>query len=1511
MSTRKRKPSGPQKPKRPDTGTLALALSQESHSEEYRGVFSSPYIRTHFRKRYDFPAKDEVRTIYEQVRKLWSESYPALRKQNEAFTRTQFIDPVLKLLGWHFITESNMPKEKHVRTRKRPDYCLFSDSKTLTSAASGTDIDIYRASSTVLEAKRCQHNLDDASREETPGWFPSQQIQDYLAHARDNTGKRFFDWAILTNGNEWRLYTEKSARDAYFSFHLAQNESFCDLDSFRLFVALFRADSFVRESSGNILLDEIHQQSLSAQSELERNLQNRVFNVLEDLGSAFRREPRNGITDEDLDKVYHHSLIFLYRLLFVLYAESRDLLPIRRERIGGDSYYRDNFSLQRFIEKLRNRREFPSNDDTRLYSSLLDLFGLIDGADERRNRLASVTRFNGGLFDLKKETSLAPEIDDWRIGDKDLANVLRQLIFAQPPASSRQAQQTLATEEAIDYATLEVRQLGDIYEGLLGAHFEVDERDRDLLVLKNQSGENHRQGIFYTPDWVVLFLVRQTLRPLLDEIEQSPDVQKALNGKSEEATKNDSFARAVLDLDLCDPAMGSGHFLVRATEFLAEEIFKHPTTKLKTEKVVKGSRTRSDIRKSGLIPVSPGLKQDDAEIAYWRRRVVESCIYGVDLNPMAVELAKLSLWLTCIATDEPLNFLDHHLMHGNTLLYAEPAELDRAPTSGGNDQLFDLRDAFGEKLAQVIRTATSIESQPNTELDRIKELEKAWGRAQDNLDTLLTTADLWLAMADGLPLEPDDYLLLQRLAYRPEGLEPAEQQRAEDLAGRLPAMLAPYQQRHQAFHWHLRFPGVFFDENGRSLPVKKAGFDAILGNPPYISTQTQTGGGDPRVLLTRRFGYADDLYVHFTDLGFRLLRPGGGFGFIVSDTFFTLGTKERMRELLQSHTMDYLGQCDPFNATVDAAIFVSRKGQEDPNAPMTFIQARPRWVEKGKRSTPENDLPDFASKKVNWQKEKSTDINTGENLSTSHSVVGSLRVHRLPQNLYAHAHKRAFFEPQTGTLRLFQRFNEPVKKLVAQWWQRIETSAKFAANLPELRKYHRTLKPGDVTLVGLIAEGGQGMRTANNARFIGYLEGTPQASKLAEKADEWHLRWLDDEKVRSFYKERLYHHRGDPKHAPARQRAAWEATVHDLRGKFTPAQLGFSKMDLFRIVPMPLVAGESDYRFAFDSRRKHLLKRWQDEPLLADFWRQGKLGVDHGKLAKQAAKEDAAFCELCGLLQQWVADENVARKGTSIPPLPKAVLGFRSSESYDDPADVCRIATIYGGLAGKAIFVPFRKGDPTGSRWLDNEPLFIQWTEDVAEFMYANSGKSGPNMPVMRNAHMYMTPGVTWSAVGNHVAVKARYQESCVFDADSMRLTPMAQTMNAEAFLAIFNSDIFSFMKMKFIQHTAKWEIGNLRQIPIVIPTAEQEAELAGLARQCMELKRASFANAPLRQELVAIVRDWARRLSAEAPEYLRSGAQLTFATEPADCLTILERAVSWSAEKLYGVEGQGPFDEF
>jgi hypothetical protein len=397
----------------------------------------------------------------------------------------------------------------------------------------------------------------------------------------------------------------------------------------------------------------------------------------------------------------------------------------------------------------------------------------------------------------------------------------------------------------------------------------------------------------------------------------------------------------------------------------------------------------------------------------------------------------------------------------------------------------------------------------------------------------------------------------------------------------------------------------------------------------------------------------------------------------------------------------------------------------------------------------------------------------------------------------ARRHKQVFFEPRPGTLRLFEKFNEPVKKLVGEWSDKIETSQKFADNHADISAYHKTLKPGDVTLVGLIAEGGQGMRTANNARFLGFLQGTPKADGIKANREEWTIRWLADAEIKPVFLGLLAQNGGDAT-KPTKDVAAWEACVEPLKEKFSLVKLGFTKSDLHRVVLPDLIAKPEDFEFAFAERKKELLKIWRTEAALKEFW-EGDLGVNFDrkkldKLRTQKEISDAVFCELCHELQTWVKEKRKQWK----------LLGLRSAENYDDPADAPRVATIYNGLYGRAQFVPFRKGE-----------------------------------------------------------------------------------------------------------HTQKWEIGDLRQLPLVMPTRGQEKRLKELAERAMEAKRLTFAGATPPNKLAASVRALADELAAKAPAYLHPSAQLKLLHTTADCLAVLELAVNWEAEKLYGVEGLGPFDEF
>lgn len=1479
------------------SGQLGLGLvgHVEAMDIDCHGLFSAIYLRKFLPSTPEYPSAAEIQQLYETVKTRWLKNWLGMAKAREAYTRSQFLDPLLKELGWHFLPEQDLPAGT-AGLRKRPDYCLCRDEAAVTAAAeAGLPTEAFRFASTVLEAKKVHRALDTVSKDDTPGWFPSQQVQDYLRHAKDATGARFFDWAILTNGHEWRLYCERAAADAFFSIELGRDEEFCSLDDFRLFVALFRPQAFERRPDGRCPLDDIRDESLKRQTALELDLRKRIFGILEDLANGYRDHASNAVTEAAWPVLYDTCLIFLYRLLFILYAESRYLLPVRPSGHRSNKAYRERFSLAGRLDRLRDRaNHFTSAHDTDLYEQLLRLFRLIDGVSPKLNAECDVARYNGGLFN----PAAHPRIDQWRVPDSTLADVLRQLIFSQPPARKSARQLEIATEDAIDYSTLEVRQLGDIYEGLLGARF-YEHENEGRLVMRGADGSNHREGIYYTPDWIVRYLLDRTLGPLIAGINATPAVVAALAAKSDEKRRDNSFAHAVLALNLVDPAMGSGHFLVCATEWLAKHIHEHPTTKRMTERYgAKGDRDRAAILADGRVPVHKDFPQERAEIGYWRRRIVEACIYGVDLNPLAVELTKLSLWLTCIAVDEPLNFLDHHLRPGNSLLSARPAELDHPPLGAldpEQQKTFTLGNAVADTLREVIAENTRIEGTLSTEMELVKQKEDGWKKARVRLAPLLHVGDLWLAALDGALPNPEDYRLLALHALGGAGLAPAERKAAAELAAKTKDALAAKRADLAPLHWELEFPEVFFADDGTAKPAATRGFDAILGNPPYISVHTSIAASY-RSALERRMGFAEDLYLHFTELGFSLLRDAGRFGFIVSDTFFTLDTKLRMRELLQRHTLDVLGQCDPFDATVDAAIFVASKSPPPPGHELLFVQARPRRDPVTRRPTdPEPWLEKVPAPAA---------------VTVAHGEVGPIRYHRVAASLYAGAHSRVFFEPRPATLTLFEKFNAPVVALVGEWWERIKDSRRYAQHAAEISAHQAALKPGDVTLVGLIAEGGQGMRTANNARFLGYLEGTASADEIRVRREtRWTPAWLAHAKIGPVFRALLAAAGGDPAR-PTASGAAWEAAVAQLRQQFT--DLGFGKTDLHRIVPAALVATADDFKFAWQQRKAALLARWQKAPEFKEFW-SGNFADEEfssamlAKLRKAKPDDvsDAQFCRLCPALSRWTnsdADFRAVRR---------AALGLRSSEFYSEPDDGPRIATIYNGLSGKGIFVPFRKGDPDGNRWIDNDPLYIDWSSASATWFFTQSGKSASGSPVLRNVHLYLTPGVTWTLLANHVALKARLQEPCIFDASGSRLTPPAKLISAAAFLAILNSDVFSYFFKKLLKNTAAIEMNDMRSMPFVIPTAAQAKRLRELAERAMEAKRCEFANAAPSQELAAFCRAAKDALVARAPAYLRPDAQEQLLATPQSCLAVIEHTVNWEAEKLYGVEGLGPFDEF
>ena len=578
------------------------------------------------------------------------------------------------------------------------------------------------------------------------------------------------------------------------------------------------------------------------------SLKAQVYEALRHVAQGFLDyRPNHLQPDPDtLKAIYDHALIVLYRLLFILYAEARELLPVR-ENAG----YRESYSLESIKKGIQRnlsaRKPLLPNTAT-LWPQLKALFSIIDEGSPP----LSVATFNGGLFDPQRH----PFLEQYAVGDQHLQQAIDKL--------------ARVDGQFVDYRDLAERHLGTIYEGLLEFHLEkVDPPDHGwTLNLKTEKGERKTTGSYYTPDYIVKYIVEETLGPVLGR------------AAADAATELEKIA-AILNVKVLDPAMGSGHFPVEATEYIARFLVEH-------------------------IEQPPTDAGGEADLAYWKRRVAQSCIYGVDLNPLAVDLAKLSLWLATVAKNRPLSFLDHHLRCGNSLIGARLADL-RIGTAGGKKgnskktpaalvqgteaaqpMLFD-----DESLRQAMTTAVDmmwlIESSPAQTVAEVKEQEHIYANLRRKLTAKYDAlANLVGATHFGLAIDPALWKTLADYATGRVSIAPPQFDTWLQTA-------ATFSAQYRFFHWELEFPEVFFDRHGQLKGVA-AGFDVVIGNPPYVR-QEELGQFKPYFAAAYPETYRGvaDLYVYFYQQGLRLIRIGGRMSYIVTNKWMRAGYGEPLR----------------------------------------------------------------------------------------------------------------------------------------------------------------------------------------------------------------------------------------------------------------------------------------------------------------------------------------------------------------------------------------------------------------------------------------------------------------------------------------------------------------------------------------------------------------------------------------------------------------------------------------
>jgi len=761
--------------------------------------------------------------------------------ENEAQLEDTLVRPVLRALGYTFEVQAPL---KTPDGTKVPDYVFYRDdaalavhkNQVLTEAVAG------EGAFAVGDAKYWNRPLDIAVRTKGADALsnknPAYQIYFYMLHSG-------VAWGILTNGRLWRLYHRDSAHklDVCYEVDLEELVRSGDVQRFLYFYAFFRRAAF---EPGALCLTELLRASVEYAHGVGATLKSQVYDALRHLAQGFLDYPANALqpTPEVLKETYDNSLILLYRLIFILYAEARELLPVRESEL-----YRETYSLLAIKQAVaRGRHLLPTS--ARLWPQLTELFGFINKGEPPLH----IATFNGGLFDPAKH----PFLERYTVGDAHLQQAIDML--------------ARVNGEFIDYRDLTVRHMGTIYEGLLefklvpcvpAGGWSVD--------LVNDKGERKATGSYYTPEYIVKFIVEQTVGPVLWE---------AVSGKSSDA----EIVHAVLTVNVLDPAMGSGHFLVEATEYIARFLVDY-----------------------GILP--EGKTAEEADLAYWKRRVVQSCIYGVDLNPLAVELAKLSLWLITVAKDRPLSFLDHHLRPGNSLVGARLTALQQhsattakaarkkkaAPVQVGQSTLFADAD-FTQRMAVAVGSMWLIEENEANSVEQVKEQEHLYADLRRQLvEKYGKLADLLTAQHFGVAVPADQWaMVVDHVMGRSLGLPPTLQ----TVLTQVEAIAT----RERFFHWELEFPELYFDRYGRPLG-DDGGFEAVIGNPPYVR-QEQLAPYKPYFQQDYAEVYhgVADLFVYFFAQGLRKARHGGRLSYISSNSWLRANYATPLRKYLREAT---------------------------------------------------------------------------------------------------------------------------------------------------------------------------------------------------------------------------------------------------------------------------------------------------------------------------------------------------------------------------------------------------------------------------------------------------------------------------------------------------------------------------------------------------------------------------------------------------------------------------------
>ncbi|MEV5821179.1 DNA methyltransferase [Micromonospora haikouensis] len=628
-------------------------------------------------------------------------------------------------------------------------------------------------------------------------------------------------WGVLTNGRQLRLLRDSNAlaTAAYVEFDL---EAIFDGELFSEFVLLYRLLHVSRFEVGEgaapstCWLEKWRAEAISSGVRALDYHREAVKQAIVVLGTGFLRHPANGELRRTLDvDRYHAALLRLvYRLIFLFVAEDRDALHPPGASEETRDRYAKYFSSARLRRQALRRRGTAHADLYQALRIVLDALGDVDGRSELG--LPGL----GGLFD---DTDADAPLRGRSLANADLLAAVRQLCRVRDGGSGRW--------RPVDYRNMGAEELGSIYESLLESVPKHSVADSTFALVDRAGNDRKKTGSYYTPSSLIETLLDSTLDPVIDDAQKRGETKASAAGMPDAAPV---IVDELLSLTVCDPACGSGHFLVAAARRIAKRI--------------------ASVREHNPEPTVDAVRHALHE-------VIGKCIYGVDLNPMAVELAKVSLWLEALEPGRPLDFLDAHIKHGNGLIGATPALIrDGIPSKAfkpveGDDatwaRLLERRNEterrehpvlFGLDQGMTLTNVTFATGLRRINRAAAGNLRDVRERAADYRDWAASSeyvhakhvADAWCAAFVWHKAKDQPQAITHevfRMLRDPAG--PGAPQDVHDEIVRL-------RDAYTFFHWHLEFPDVFVvpDESAPRPdldPVTgwSGGFSCVLGNPPW------------------------------------------------------------------------------------------------------------------------------------------------------------------------------------------------------------------------------------------------------------------------------------------------------------------------------------------------------------------------------------------------------------------------------------------------------------------------------------------------------------------------------------------------------------------------------------------------------------------------------------------------------------------------------------------------------